>query len=291
MSDIERPLLSVVVPIYMAEKRLHTLLRSLSNALEGLSYELILVDDASCDNSWNKLSEAVLQQDNYFGTNILQGVGLSQNIGQYRATFLGLCYGRGRYLATLDDDLQDPPSVLRQLLKVVQRGTVEIAYGVDNKSRSLGSRILSKLLQLTNVLPVEASSFRLMSAELFKCLRKRKCSYLFIEALVAAETKKIAYVEIKRRSRTEGRSSYSFLRKCSIAVRILQSYTSFFLWIGIVGSAIFLLYGGLISVVVGLLWLFATLLSSYHKRRVKKTAEEHVIGYERKCVLSRTYED
>ena len=290
MSSIERPLLSVVVPVYAAERRLSLLVDTIRDALQGLSYELILIDDASRDNSWAKISDVVQKTTRLGSCSLLNGISLYQNMGQHRATFLGLCYGRGRYLATLDDDLQDPPEVLLKLLSAVQSPFVEVAYGVDNRSRSLGSRVLSKLLQTTGVLPKEASSCRLVSAELFDRLRKRRCNYLFLEALLAAETHQIAYVDIRRLSRCEGRSGYNFFKKLSISARILYSYTSFFLWMGLGGSAFLLLYGG-VSSVVGILLLTVTVLSSYHKKCTQKMAEEQVLGCLRRHVSFRPYAD
>ena len=103
-----RPDLSVVVPVYNEAESLPELADAIRAALDGagLSFEVWLVDDGSTDGSWNAI-EAAGAEDARFG-----GVCFRRNYGKSAALAAGFERARGRYVATLDADLQDDPAEL-----------------------------------------------------------------------------------------------------------------------------------------------------------------------------------
>src|SRR5579885_2875965 len=117
-------LLSVVVPIYNEAVVLDELLQRLRAALEPLGdFELVFVDDASTDGSWERLLSAAA------GDGRLRLVRLSRNFGHQVAITAGLDAARGDAVVIMDGDLQDPPEVLPSLVAKWREG-YDVVYAV-----------------------------------------------------------------------------------------------------------------------------------------------------------------
>jgi len=104
------PLLSVVIPAYRSAPALRELLDRLRGALAGVDYEVVVVNDASPDDTWERLEALAPQHPE------LVAVDLLANRGQALATLCGVAHARGDLVATMDDDLQHPPEELPRLL-------------------------------------------------------------------------------------------------------------------------------------------------------------------------------
>jgi polyisoprenyl-phosphate glycosyltransferase len=106
-------LLSVVIPTYRSAPALGELLDRLRTALAGVDYEVVVVNDASPDDTWQRLEALAPQHPE------LVAVDLLANRGQALATLCGVAYARGDLVATMDDDLQHPPEELPRLLEAL----------------------------------------------------------------------------------------------------------------------------------------------------------------------------
>src|SRR5690606_21137778 len=97
--------LSVVVPVYNSAAIVPEIVKHLRSILDeiGESYELVLVDDGSADNSWAAIRNAAQE------ASFVRGIKLSRNFGQQIAVSAGISAARGRYVIVMDDDLQHPP--------------------------------------------------------------------------------------------------------------------------------------------------------------------------------------
>jgi glycosyltransferase involved in cell wall biosynthesis len=113
-----RPYLSVVSPVYYAEKTLTELVRRLELSLTSLSltYEIILVDDGSPLPDWNIISQLATHDSR------VRGIKLSRNFGQHHAITAGLAAARGEWIVVMDCDLQDQPEEIGNLLAKAQEG-------------------------------------------------------------------------------------------------------------------------------------------------------------------------
>lgn len=122
MADLE---ISVVIPLYNEDESLPELIDWLHRVLTGMghSYEVILVDDGSRDNSW-----AVVQQlsTQYPG---LRGLRLNRNYGKSAALDTGFRHARGRVVFTMDADLQDSPEELPELYDMIARQGYDLVSG------------------------------------------------------------------------------------------------------------------------------------------------------------------
>src|SRR5690348_679939 len=110
--------LSVVIPVYRAERILPELYRRLRPVLDGFQrpYEIVLVDDRSPDNSWALIQELASGQPH------LVAIRLSRNFGQHYALTAGLDVARGEWTVIMDCDLQDPPEEIPRLLEFATQG-------------------------------------------------------------------------------------------------------------------------------------------------------------------------
>ncbi len=109
---------SVVVPVYIGENTVEELSKRLISALQSITpdYEIILVNDASPDDSWQKI--ICLCQNN----KQIKGINLSRNFGQHAAISAGLKYAFGKKIVVMDCDLQDLPEDLPRLWAKSQEG-------------------------------------------------------------------------------------------------------------------------------------------------------------------------
>ena len=101
---MQNPKYSIVIPVYNSSDTLDELCRRISTVFEEIAenYELILIDDSSSDNSWEKMQE-LRQKDNR-----IKLVRLTRNFGQHNAIMCGFDFVQGQYIVTLDDDRRNP---------------------------------------------------------------------------------------------------------------------------------------------------------------------------------------
>jgi dolichol-phosphate mannosyltransferase len=137
---------SIVSPVYRAEKLVDQLVRRIKAAVEplGMSFEIVLVDDRSPDNSWAAIVAQARQDER------VRGVRLSRNFGQHRAITAGLEQCRGQWVVVMDCDLQDQPEEIPALYAQAQRGyDLVFARRVarqDTWLKRLGSRAFYRVL-------------------------------------------------------------------------------------------------------------------------------------------------
>ncbi len=124
----------MIVPVYRASRLGELVHRVLETADDhGFTVELILVDDASPDDTWKMVLG--LSSDHVS----VRGIRLGNNAGQHAATLCGLRAASGPILVTLDDDLKHPPEAIPSLLAALH-GDVDLVYGAPRDIRALGFR-------------------------------------------------------------------------------------------------------------------------------------------------------
>lgn len=119
----DTPRISVVSPVYRGEKMVAELVRRNVESVNIITddYEIILVNDASPDNSWEEIVKQCASNPK------VKGINLSRNFGQHYAITAGLHYAKGDWVVVMDCDLQDQPEEIPNLYKKAQEG-YEIVY-------------------------------------------------------------------------------------------------------------------------------------------------------------------
>ena len=209
---MDRPDLSVVIPVYKCDECLNHLHERLVAALEGaaISFDLVFVDDGSPDSSWSTLLELARRDPR------VKLVRLSRNFGQHAAITAGLEYASGEWIAVMDCDLQDPPEQLPILYCKAQEGfEVVLARRVGaghSFPRRAGSalyfRVLNALLGTT--FDVGFGNFSVISHKVrneFLRVRDKDRHYLMILQWLGFKT---TSVDFPYASRYAGESSYTF---------------------------------------------------------------------------------
>ncbi len=138
-------LLSIISPVYQAEAVLKELVDRIRQAVIGITdtYEIILVEDASRDNSWNKIEELASIYPE------IRGIKLSRNFGQHYAITAGLDAAKGEWIVVMDCDLQDRPEEIPSLYEEAQKGFDVVLARRENRRDGFLKRLSSKMFYRT----------------------------------------------------------------------------------------------------------------------------------------------
>jgi len=237
---------SVVVPVYNSEKTLDELTSRIKNVFEKLNktYEIILVDDCSRDNSWK-----IMQKLNKCDENI-KIIHLIRNFGQHNAIVCGFHHSNGQYVITLDDDLQHPPEEIIKLINKINEGYM-VVYGkyIEKKHSIIENFFSNKFQYLIHVIlkipkDIYLSSFAIYDLRVIKnmCSIKNSFPFLFALTTASAPTNKITNVMINHNERKIGKSNYGIIKYFKYSLNLIINYSSLPLQlVGIVGSIISIL--------------------------------------------------
>jgi undecaprenyl-phosphate 4-deoxy-4-formamido-L-arabinose transferase len=203
------------------------LLRRLASALEktGAAYQIVLVDDASPDDSWQTLVE--LQRADPDHVVVVQ---LMRNYGQHNALMCGFRHARGRVIVTMDDDLQNPPEEIPKLLDALTATSSDVVYGVPDTKRhrpwrNLGSLVVSAFYRTVFKTRVRPTSFRAVRKEIIEAILPYSLNYTFIDGLLAWNTQRLEQVTVEHCPRGEGRSGYSFGKLLVLALNLFTNFS------------------------------------------------------------------
>lgn len=138
----DTPVVSVVVPIFNEEPNIRPLIERITAALEpqGRPFEIVAIDDGSSDKSLEILGEIRARDSR------LRIIRLSRNFGQSPALFAGFANVRGRIVATIDADLQNPPEELPKLIDKIEEGYDFVIGWRQRRQDSVFRRLPSLLL-------------------------------------------------------------------------------------------------------------------------------------------------
>ncbi|HTN43911.1 MAG TPA: glycosyltransferase family 2 protein [Nitrospiria bacterium] len=252
MTIPDRPLLSVVVPVYNEEavlqefyKRLHAVLTE----LRGLSgTEIIFVDDGSQDGTAKILSE-LMQGDK--SVKVLQ---FSRNFGHEIALTAGLDHAKGDAVVVIDADLQDPPETIPRLLDKWRDG-YEVVYGVresretDTWFKRTTARLFYALMQkIGNLdLPVDAGDFRLLDRKVVDVFRSLGERHRFVRGLTLWVGFRQTGVLFPRSKRFAGSTKYPFGKMLKLAWDGVTSFSfaplRVAIYLGLIVSVVSFLFG------------------------------------------------
>jgi dolichol-phosphate mannosyltransferase len=190
-------------------------------------YELILVDDGSPDDSWKIISS--LARDN----RRVVGVKLSRNFGQHPAIAAGFARARGAIIVLMDADLEDRPENIQQLVSLIDE-EIDVVYTLKRGERggflsALTSRIFHSVFsRITgSEVPDEIGTFRAFKRKVLKAILSYPEHDVLFGPLMFYIGFSSTFVEVERDPRPYGTSSYTFIRRLSLALRSLASYSDF----------------------------------------------------------------
>jgi undecaprenyl-phosphate 4-deoxy-4-formamido-L-arabinose transferase len=223
--------ISVVVPVYNSEQTLETLLKRLDAVLTGCAgagaFEVILVNDASRDQSWDVVDRLSARHA------WVRGIDLMRNYGQHNALLCGVRAAHFDKIVTLDDDLQNPPEEIPVLLSKLDEG-LDVVYGKPRELhhglwRNMASLITKAVLQgaMGAQTARSVSAFRAFRTPLRQAFHSYRSPFVSIDVLLTWGTTRFAAVPVKHDSRAAGRSNYT-LKK--LLVHAMNLVTGFSTW-------------------------------------------------------------
>jgi dolichol-phosphate mannosyltransferase len=267
-------MLSLVIPIFNEEKLIDELVRRTILALESFTtdYEVIFVDDGSTDQSLNKI--LACQQKN----RKIKILSLSKNFGHQAAYTAGLEHAKGKIVAMMDGDLQDPPELLSEMYRKIINEDFEIVSGKKtarrgNKGRNLNAFLFHLFFKhIGEIKNMENSgNYSMMKREAVDALLMMKEKVRYLPGLRTFIGYRQGYVEFVREDRFKGDPKMSFRKLSILAADAIFSFSRFpirfCLILGTIGAIVFM--GAGIYVVIAKIYGFAvsgwssTLLSIY----------------------------
>ncbi len=253
--------LSVVVPMYNEEAVLPLLVERLRPAAQGwaVSYEILCVDDGSTD------ATPVLLQRLRREWPQMRVVRLRANAGHQAAISAGLARARGRWVVTLDADLQDPPEVIGEMLAVARGQGVDVVYGVrkdrstDTAFKRLSARAFYRSIRAISDVDarVDAGDYRMMSRATVDAVNALPEHGRVLRLVVPALGFPSASVTYSRAARAAGDSKYPLGKMIRLSLDGVTGFSTaplrFATWIGLVGGvmAIGVLVYALVALLLG----------------------------------------
>nr|WP_315217586.1 glycosyltransferase family 2 protein [uncultured Flavobacterium sp.] len=248
------PLLSIVSPVYKAEKIIPLLVERIENAVSKITadYEIILVEDGGPDQSWIVI-EAIAKTNSK-----IKGIKLSRNFGQHPAIMAGLSQAKGDWVVVMDCDLQDQPEEIEKLYaKALEGFDIVLAKRRDRRDSFL-KKTTSKLFSLTYSYLTETkfdstiANFGIYNIKVITEVLKMDDYIKSFPLFVNWVGYKSTSVEVEHGERNTGKSSYTYSKLVSLAFNTIISFSNkplkLFVKFGMVMS--------LVSFIVGLITIF-----------------------------------
>jgi glycosyltransferase involved in cell wall biosynthesis len=221
------PELSLVIPLYRSAGCVEELIARLESLLLPCSWELLLVDDGSPDDT-------VAVARRRLESSPLRGLVIrhARNYGEHAAVLTGYRHSRGAWIVNLDDDLQNPPEEALRLWQRARSEDLDVVYGDYREKqhaswRNLGSRFANRTANWLLDLPERfyLSSFRCVSGPIARRVAEYQGPYPYIDGLLSQYTQRIGSLLVRHDSRYEGISNYNLRRLVRLWLTILTSFS------------------------------------------------------------------
>lgn len=231
--------LSIVVPVYNEVEVLQQLIATVDDAMRqaGISYELVLVDDGSRDGTTAMLKNMAAADAR------MKVLFFSRNFGHQAAITAGLDHADGDAVVVMDADLQDPPSLLPEMLTLVDKGyDVVSAQRVSRAGESVLKRVTARgfywlFRRLVDArMQPEVGDFRMFSHRAIIAIRKFREQHRFMRGMVAWPGLKEVILPYHRSARTKGTTKYSTLAMLRFAWTAVSSFSALPLRLSVIGG-------------------------------------------------------
>jgi len=224
---MERPYLSIVIPVYNEEANLGRLMERLYPAVEatGHSFEIIFTDDGSSDRSPEILRRMV---EEFQGVKVVEFTG---NFGQHMAILAAFEVSGGEIVITLDADLQNPPEEIPRLVKEIEKGYDVVGtirqHRQDSAFRKMASRIVNITTNKITGMQMQDYGCMLRAYHRYVVDNVNRCkeSTTFIPALAQTFASNPTEIEVGHAERTEGESKYSFYKLIRLNFDLMTGFS------------------------------------------------------------------
>lgn len=232
--------ISIVVPCYNEEASIPIFYKVIEETLKSMKidYELIFIDDGSKDKTLEILKNIKDKHVKY--------ISFSRNFGKEAAIYAGLNECSGDFVATMDVDLQDPPSLIPIMYETLKKedfdciGTRRVTRKGEPKIRSFFARMFYKIInKISNVEMVDgARDFRLMTRQMVDSILSLKEYNRYSKGIFSFVGFKTKWLEYENIERVAGETKWSFFKLFIYAIEGIVAFSNFPLIISIIFSAL-----------------------------------------------------
>ncbi len=267
-TDDNAPLISVVSPVYLAEDLIDDLTDQIRMSVSELTsdFEIVLVDDGSPDDSWEKIEKQCRSDPR------VKGVQLSRNFGQHQALTAGLATAAGEYVVVMDCDLQDHPRDIPRLYEEITKGYDLVLTrkhsrahgGVRNWTGAAYSMVFNALMADGRLRDHKGiGNYSILSRKVvdgFLAMNDRHRHYLGLIRWMGFHT---SVIEIDHHERASGSTSYTFRRLLREATVGITSESERLLRLSVVGGFVFVALAVILALSLMVLWLTSGFLQGW----------------------------
>lgn len=223
------PLISIVIPVYEEENQIAENLHIVHDILNknGILHEFILIDDGSKDNSWGEIEKVSAE------LGCINAIRLSRNFGKESALCAGLDLSNGDACVVMDADLQHPPDIIPQMVKLWKEERYYIVEGVkatrgkESLFNKISAKLFYKILKKVADFDLDnASDFKLMDRKVissWKQMRERNTFFRGMSHWVGFKRTSLPFFVAER---TKGASKWSVFRLFKLAMTAVTSFSS-----------------------------------------------------------------
>jgi len=223
--------ISVVVPCYNEHDNITELYERLIKTFNKNKLDLdkiILIDDGSNDNTWNKISQ--LQQLN---KKEILGIKFSRNFGHQNAVIAGLTYCKSDFVLIIDADLQDPPEILEDMIIEMKKNKANAVFAKrisrqDTRFKKMTASLFYRFFNKfsSTKIPEDVGDFRLLDKKIYNHLINFSEQNPFIRGLVPWTGFKQVPVKYHRNDRYKGKTGYSFFKMLNFTIDGILSFSN-----------------------------------------------------------------
>ena len=213
-------------------------------------YEIILVNDASPDNSWQMIEQECSKNKR------VKGINLSRNFGQHYAITAGLHYTKGEWVVVMDCDLQDRPEEIPALYQKALEGYDSVfaqrVQREDNWFKRLSSKTFYAVLGYLTDTQQDASiaNFGIYHKNVVQAILQMGDKFRYFPTMVQWVGFRKGYLPVEHNERAEGKSSYNFSRLFRLALDTIIAFSDKPLRLMVKGGFVVTL----ISILIGLIF-------------------------------------
>lgn len=223
-------LISLVIPTFNEESNIDRLYKEVTHVMgqvPSYTYEFVFINDGSSDGSWNKII-TYAHQDNR-----VKAINFSRNFGHQIALTAGYDYAKGDVIISMDADLQDPPTLLLEMIQQWEKGA-DIVYarrvnrddGFLKKVTAYGYyKILESISDVS--IPRNVGDFRLIDKKVLTVIQSCRERSRYLRGMVAWTGFNYSYVDFIRPNRTHGTTGYTWKKMLKLGFDGMTSFSLF----------------------------------------------------------------
>lgn len=223
--------ITIVVPCYNEEESINTFYEEITKVIKRITkqrYELIFIDDGSKDNTLSILKN-LHEKDNK-----VKYISFSRNFGKEAAMLAGLESATGDYIAIMDADLQDPPSLLKEMYETLESGkydccaTKSISRNGYSFLRKVFTKWFYKIIAIMSKTEMVAGArdFRLMTKQMVDVIISMKEYNRYSKGLFSFVGFKTKWIEFENQDRKAGVSKFNFWKLFSYAIEGIVAFST-----------------------------------------------------------------